>query len=179
MKKKKCMKISYIFYKNDNNKVLYIKNKHTHTHTHTDTTIMEMQPVLSIFPYDVSFHIYNKLCILKRLPNDLNTHILIFHSIYDIILYYKSLFSNDPVDDDYYLFWLENDLVLYLNNNLPTMYGVSTELKKEHPFITSEFLEKKIPVHELSSRIFKLWCLLNLTKQIQFIRSQCNGMLSI
>ena len=154
---------------------IYIYNNNTHNILWN----MELQPVLSIFPYDVSFLIYNKLCTLKRIPTDLNTHILIFHFIHDIIHYYKSLFSNDPFDDDYYLFWLENDLVLYLNNHIPTMYGVSTELKKEHPFITSEFLEKKIPVHELSSRIFKLWCLLNLPKQLQFIRIQCKDMLSI
>ena len=76
--------------------------------------------------------------------------------------------------DDYYMYWLENDLVLHLNNNISTNNGVSIELKKEHSFITTEFLQKKIPIHDLSSRIFKLWCLFNLDKQVQFIRIQCN-----
>lgn len=135
---------------------------------------MEVQPLLYMFPQDISLLIYNKLCILKKLPTELHTHIIHFHHIHDIYRHYKSIFSNDPSHDDYYMYWLENDLVLHLNNNISTNNGVSIELKKEHSFITTEFLQKKIPIHDLSSRIFKLWCLFNLDKQVQFIRIQCN-----
>ena len=95
---------------------------------------------------------------------ELNWYLTIF-TIKDI---YYNTFSHDSENDDFYLYWLENNLLLKLNDDLPSNKGVSSKLKKEHPFITQEYLQRNVNVSEINRRISKIWSLMNIKKKIEF-----------
>lgn len=58
----------------------------------------------------------------KTQPNELLYDIESFHETNE---YLRSLYQN-KYDDDY-LAWLDNDVARFMNNNVPTMYGITDE----------------------------------------------------
>ena len=132
--------------------------------------MMEMEALfLSNLPTDVVHKIYWDLCKSKTISVDLRCEILWFQKYKDMKDLYKEAFFDDPQDDDFYMFWLENNLILKLNDGIPSNMGVSQRLQKEHPFITHEFLQRNVPSNEIDSRIFRLWSLMNIRKKIEFV----------
>ena len=123
----------------------------------------------SELPSDVVKIIYWETCKLKAIPDDLKCELLWFHKYVDILELYRKEFSNDSGDDDFYLYWLENNLVLTLNDYIPTVQGVSPELRREYPFITCEFLHDPVPSDEIKCRTFRLWSMFNIHKKVQFM----------
>lgn len=133
---------------------------------------MEIQPFfMSTLPTDVTYNIYWKLCMLKAIPKDLKYEITWFHKYLYVLHLYRDEFSNAPncTKCDFYLYWLENNLVLALNDGIPTSQGVSPELRHEYPFITTDFLRKTVPSEKIRCRTFRLWSLLNIRKKIEFV----------
>jgi hypothetical protein len=58
----------------------------------------------------------------KTQPNELLYDIESFHETNE---YLHSLYQNKYEDD--YLAWLDNDVARFMNNNVPTMYGITDE----------------------------------------------------
>lgn len=132
---------------------------------------METQPFfLSKLPIDVTYKIYWELCKQNKISDNLKNDIKYFQKLYSIIDIYKLIFPIDDIsnDDEYYLFWLENDLVSKLNDDIPLMYGVSPKLQIEYPSLSSTFLRRVEKPCRLTSRIFKLWSMCSLEKKMHF-----------
>lgn len=131
---------------------------------------MEMEALfLSNLPTDVVYKIYWELCKSKTIRVDLRCEILWFQKYKDMKALYREAFFDDPEDDDFYMFWLENNILLKLNDDIPSNMGVSAKLLQEHPFITTEFLQRNVPSNAIDSRIFRLWSLMNIKKKIEFV----------
>ena len=111
-------------------------------------------------PIDVLDIIYTHMCTIKKINSDLKNELVIYHRLFDIIDIYKIVFSLDKNDDDYYKNWLENDLIRMLNDNKPTLSGISTNLLERYPNITVEYLNEILCTDMLSRRISKLWIML-------------------
>ena len=114
----------------------------------------------SDLPIDVLNIIYTFLCKSKEISFDLKKEIVLYHKLYEIIDIYKTVFSLDEEDGDYYKNWLENDLICMLNDNIPTLSGISTNLLERYPKICVEYLNEKLCPDMLSRRISNLWLML-------------------
>ena len=131
---------------------------------------MEMEALfLSNLPTDVVHKIYWDLCKSKTISDDLKHEIVWFQKYKDLKELYMEVFFDDPQDDDFYMFWLENNLLLKLNDGIPSNMGVSAKLQKEHPFITTEFLQRNVSTSDIDARTFRLWSLMNIKKKIEFV----------
>ena len=111
-------------------------------------------------PIDVLDIIYTHMCAIKKISSDLKNEIVMYHRLFDIIDIYKIVFSLNKNDDNYYKFWLENDLICMLNDNKPTSLGISTNLVERYPNITVKYLNEILCADMLSRRISKLWIML-------------------
>ena len=142
----------------------------TETNTHTSCLIMargvEIQSLLlsSILPRDIVIgEIYRHLYLtrtseLKELKTSIvNEH---FYLTKVLLYYYKdSLYSKNSQDPNYFLYWVENDMLNNMNDHIPLASGLSQSLKEEFPNVTTIFLMKPIAVDELPNRIYELWSL--------------------
>ena len=114
----------------------------------------------SDLPIDVLNIIYTHLCKSKAISCALKNDIILSHKIYEIIDIYKIVFSLEEDNCDYYENWLENDLICILNDNIPTLSGISTNLLKRYPKMSVEYLNEKLCPNMLSRRISNLWLML-------------------
>lgn len=153
---------------------------------------------MDIYTKNLPIHIVYKICsyLYNEQPKDLLEDIKDYYNSTNIILYYyeiKILFFHQLYNDAIYD-WLINDIVLYMNLYIPTMWGYIPKFYKiilRNPFIhpnsrpnffypknicdNSDYTYKtymyirnldKLP----SSRVFSLlWGLLNKNERLQFI----------
>ena len=130
---------------------------------------MEILPFKNtILPTDVVHIIYKQLCVLKQIPVLLKEEILMFYNLQEIIHIYKKYFIN-CLNTNLYLYWLQNNLILYVNDNIPVMHGVSKKLLHAFPKLKLEFLFKKVNDEILyKKQIFKLWSMLDKFQKENF-----------
>ena len=85
---------------------------------------------MDYLPLDIKYKIMSYLPILD--DNRIKINLDIIKSYYHVkwCKYYKdiSCYSLDPKHDDYYLNWLENDVIFILNNKVPLIFGIDKEL---------------------------------------------------
>jgi hypothetical protein len=74
-------------------------------------------------------------------------------------------YSRDINSRDYFLYWLENDILYCLNDEIPIYEGISPNLVKMIPDITMGFLMKNVSVNELPDRICKIWTMMDNEKR--------------
>lgn len=72
-------------------------------------------------PDDILNIIYEKLCKMKCISNELKQDILSFHLIHEIIAKYKKHVSAN------YQHWLENNLNIVLNHGLTNTVGTNSK----------------------------------------------------
>lgn len=131
---------------------------------------MEILPLLQsrAIPTDVVLsNIYYHLCKIKSpLSNDLKTAIVNDHFKFKKIVmsYYKdSLYSRKQDDDNYFLIWLENDLINVLNDHCPLSDGLSENLKKEFPSVNmKDIVDQSIKLNE---KVYNLWNMMTPEKK--------------
>lgn len=74
---------------------------------------------------------------------------------------YSSKYSRDIRHKDYYLFWLENDILLELNDNEAMMNGIQPRLQKAFPNKTNwqinDLLNMNKTESQIKSSIEHLW----------------------
>ena len=114
--------------------------------------------------------IYKHLCSIKKPLSNSLTEAILHHHFYLIKLLrsyqINRRYSRSLCSSDYYLYWLENDLVYYLNDKIMLLNGLSKELQGRFPDITLEFMSKKIEVVDLPERIYTLWKMMDNEQRI-------------
>ena len=142
---------------------------------------MELQPLLlsNVITNDVVINvIYNHLWRNKNILNDSQKESII-HDHFRLKKILKRYFddnslSKSPSHSDYFLAWLENDLVGVLNDNYPLIFGLSAELKKECPNITMDELLNFDTVDKLPDKIYWLWKLMTQEKKLRMYELTSN-----
>ena len=117
-------------------------------------------------PNDLQREIYNltlslrkpKQVLTAQLKNDIET----YHLLNDLLTYYHVMFSDKMNSCNYYLDWLENDILCELNDNIPMIMGFTEELMKAFPGLTPdqimfEINDEKHSVHGQLQVIKKYW----------------------
>ena len=62
----------------------------------------------------------------------------------NIIQGYSSKYSKEISDKDYYLHWLENDIILELNDNIGMLDGIQPNLQKAFPKMSCAQINQKL-----------------------------------
>lgn len=85
---------------------------------------------MNLLPLDIKYKIMGYLPILDDNKKKLNLEILKGYYFTKWCKYYKAIsgYSLDADHDDYFLNWLENDIIFILNKKVPLMYGIDKEL---------------------------------------------------
>lgn len=134
---------------------------------------MEIQALLlsNMFPNDIVYEIHNKLCMNKIILTDLQKESIIFdhfHLKKIILRYYRNtLFGRNPNDDDYFMYWLENDMLNVLNDDKPYIYGLSRNLRAECPELTKEYLLSSPVWEQLPKKIYFIWKMMTVEKKLK------------
>lgn len=124
---------------------------------------MEIQALLlsNMFPKDIAYEIHNKLCMNKNILTALQKDSIIFDHFHlkKIIRSYfrNTLFGKNPNHDDYFMYWLENDMLNVLNDDKPYIDGLSINLRAECPELTKEYLLSSPAWEQLPQKIYCLW----------------------
>lgn len=134
---------------------------------------MEILPLLqsNCIPNDIILNdIYNHLWRIKTpLSKELKDAIVYdhFHFKKTLLMYYNNVdqFSRNKQDDDYFLIWLENDLVGILNDERPLMDGLTDNLMKECPTLTKDYLLGYDHVDNLPNKVYELWRMMTPEKK--------------
>tara|TARA_Y100000816_G_scaffold291870_1_gene284739 strand:- start:2006 stop:2473 length:468 start_codon:yes stop_codon:yes gene_type:complete len=81
-------------------------------------------------PLEIKYKIMSYLPVLDYTKKKINLEIIKSYYLYKWCKYYKSVscYSLCSEDDDYYLNWLENDIIFIFNKKKPLMYGINKEL---------------------------------------------------
>lgn len=138
---------------------------------------MEIQTLFlsNMFPNDIVYEIYKKICVNRDILTDLQKEAILndhFHLKKIIKSYYKNnLYGRDPNDDDYFMYWLENDMLNVLNDDTPFIYGLSDNLKAECPGLTKDYLLSSPPLKQLPEKIYILWKFMTCFKKIKMYHS--------
>lgn len=92
-----------------------------------------------------------------------------------VMMYYKNVdqFTRNKNDHDYFLIWLENDLVGVLNDDKPLYDGMTENLKKECPTLTMEYLMRVDHVDELPNKVYELWKMMTTEKRKKLYDLTC------
>lgn len=140
---------------------------------------MELQALLlsKTLPTDVVLHhIYPQLCKNRNILTEpqkesiINDH---FH-LKKIIRQYRNdtSLSLNKRSSDYYMYWMENDMIGILNNDQSLINGISDSLLQECPEVTKAFLLESAPVDMLADRLYTLWTMMTPEKKrIMFERT--------
>lgn len=82
-------------------------------------------------------------------------------------------FSTNPDDDDYYMYWMENDIGLVLNDGIALIHGISEQLKSKHHSVDLEFLTK-IPIgdEKIDEHMFEMWKMMDTNKRNKLISGE-------
>ena len=104
--------------------------------------------------------------IEKHLLND----IVSFHSIHDLKANYLRVYGSD---DNEYLYWLENNLLFYLNGMESLAGGLSAEFMNVFPNKSEDQILEYVFMNTTSKRclekdILKYWCYLSPIRRTQF-----------
>lgn len=77
-----------------------------------------------------------------------------------IILVYRTRWEDDENNDNYFFNWLENDLLAWLNNDEPLMYGAKKKLvdffNRIPDLDLNDVLSNRIDVKESIVKMFKV-----------------------
>lgn len=142
---------------------------------------MEILPLLqsNSLPNDVIVNnIYNHLWRIKTpLSKDLKHAIIYdhFHFKKILMMYYMNVdqFTRNKNDEDYFLIWMENDMVSILNDNQSLLDGLSENLKEECPTLTKEYLMRLDHVDDLPNKVYELWKMMTVEKRKTFYELTC------
>jgi hypothetical protein len=142
---------------------------------------MELQALLTsnILPKDIVIHnIYNHLWRNRNLLNKSQIESIVedhFHMKKIIRMYFRcENLSNDQNSDDYFLIWLENDMIYCLNDNQQLINGISPLLKNECPDITLNLLIGCGSIDKLPEKIYFLWKHMTYEKKMYFYNTCSN-----
>jgi hypothetical protein len=124
---------------------------------------MEILPLLKskCLPNDIILHnVYDKLCRIKIINKEMKDAIINDHYRFKkiLLMYYNntSNFSRNKKNDDYFLIWLENDLVGILNDDYSLCDGLTENLKKEWPTLTKDYLLDG-DIDHIHEKVYELW----------------------
>jgi hypothetical protein len=136
---------------------------------------MELQALLTSksLPNEIVIQeIYNHLWRNRNLLNEAHTEAIVydhFHMKKIIHSYFISEnLSKDSKSDDYFLAWLENDMISCLNDNQSLIDGLSHSLKAECPDLTISQLLGCESVEKLPEKIYFLWKQMTSCKKLEF-----------
>jgi hypothetical protein len=157
-----------------------IRNKHSEI-------TMEILPLLQsrALSNDVILnHIYPHLCRIKSpLTPELKSAIINdhFHLKKILLCYYndQANFSRKPRDADYFLHWVENDLLLTLNDNRSLLDGLSTKLLIECPGVTKEYLLSYPESGRIQDKIYDLWLIMSCEKKLAMYQRSVDKVIAI
>ena len=136
--------------------------------------------LLTDLPFDIQREIYIRTLILRKpkcvLTDDLKNDIETYHLIYKIFDYYQILYSEKRNNANYYLDWLENDIMSELNDNIPMAVGFTDNFLKAFPGYTPEeimmeIIEEKHCIHQQLRIIKRYWRHLSYDKRIRLYLS--------
>ena len=83
-----------------------------------------------------------------------------------VMKYYNDTsLSRDDRHTDFFLAWLENDLLGVLNDDRPFMDGLTENLKRECPGVTMDKLVSYESVNDLPDKVYWLWTLMTPEKK--------------
>ena len=140
---------------------------------------MELQPLLlsSALSRDVVLtHIYSHLWRnRRRLTEDQADSIrgMWFHLRAVIARYMQDTsLSLDESSSDYFMWWLENDLLGVLNDGKPFIDGLSEGLKREYPWITKDHLLGIETKDTVLDKIEFLWSIMTFEKRMRMFYPQ-------
>lgn len=145
---------------------------------------MEILPLLQsdcILPNDIVLsEIYSHLWRLKcrsYLSKELRDAIVNDHFRFKkiVVMYYNNeiVFSRNKKDDDYFLIWLDNDLIGVLNDGKPLIYGISDKLREECPSIKMEYLLECVSADNLPDKVYELWKMMTPDKKKKMYELTC------
>tara|TARA_Y100000389_G_scaffold134961_2_gene132489 strand:+ start:3087 stop:3419 length:333 start_codon:yes stop_codon:yes gene_type:complete len=81
--------------------------------------------------------------------------------VFQTLQAYSTKYPHDIRHKDYYLYWLENDILLELNNNKAMLDGIQPNLQKVFPnkscMQINEHLNKNKTESEIKDSCEKLW----------------------
>lgn len=133
---------------------------------------MELQALLlsNSIPNDIVIHeIYNHLWRNKNVLNALQKDSIVndhFHLKKIIQTYFNDTsLSKIKESQDYFLCWLENDMLNVLNDDRSFMDGLSENLKNECPHIDMEWLLSMDSNDELPRKVYDLWKMMTPKKK--------------
>lgn len=133
---------------------------------------MELEALLlsDVIPRDIVLNdIYKHLCEKKTLNEEQNNSIIYNHFLFKKVIfkYYRNKqFSRNPLHgQEYFLYWLENDLIGILNDNIPLNYGLSENMKKQCHGVTIEWLTSNVPPEGLPDKTYAIWKLMSNEKK--------------
>jgi hypothetical protein len=66
---------------------------------------------------------------------------------------YSSKFNNDINNKDYYLYWLENDILLELNDNKAMMHSIQPNIQKAFPKMSCFQINEKLNSNKTEPKI--------------------------
>ena len=133
---------------------------------------MELQALLlsNNIPNDIVINeIYNHLWRNKNVLNEKQKEAIVhdhFHLKKIIRTYFNdSSLSKNKESMDYFLCWLENDMLSVLNDDYAYIDGLSPNLKKECPDITKEWLLSLSSMDDLPDKIYTIWKMMTPNKK--------------
>lgn len=91
------------------------------------------------------------------------------------MMYYRNVdqFTRNKNDDDYFMVWLENDMIGVLNDDRPLMDGLTENLKKECPTLTMDYLMGCNNVDELPNKVYEMWKMMTNEKRKKLYGLTC------
>lgn len=86
---------------------------------------------------------------------------------------YSNVYEHDITHKDYYLYWIENDLLLELNDNSHLMLEINPNLQRAFPNMNSyqivEKLKENTLEHDIHKNIEYLWSFLPNDSKDNFV----------
>lgn len=133
---------------------------------------MELQALLlsNNIPNDIVINeIYNHLWRNKNVLNEKQKEAIV-HDHFHLKKIIKTYFNDTSLSKkkesmDYFLCWLENDMLSVLNDDYAYIDGLSPNLKKECPDITKEWLLSLNSMDELPDKIYTIWKMMTTNKK--------------
>lgn len=133
---------------------------------------MELQALLlsKKIPNDIVINeIYNHLWRNKNVLSEKQKAAIVhdhFHLKKIIQTYFSDTsFSKNKESMDYFMYWLENDMLSVLNDDYAYIDGLSPNLQKECPHITKEWLLSLDNIDDLPDKIYTIWKMMTTNKK--------------
>lgn len=85
----------------------------------------------------------------------------IAHMLSNAVANYKKKYTDRIDNADYYLYWLENDILLELNENCGLIYSIKPNVQKAYPNLNCYQINEKLNENKtekaITSNIEHLW----------------------